>query len=92
MDCRTCLDNIDNNCDGQADCDDPACAPCFVGQGFGFGSGGESPCAQPGCQQVASSPSATRGFAGLALLAAGVVLVGFVGRRREEEDTAPAAK
>jgi hypothetical protein len=91
LDCRTCLDNVDNNCDGQADCDDPACAPCFVGQGFGFGSGGTSPCAQPGCQQVAAAPSATRGFAGLALLAAGVVLTGLVGRRKEE-DEAPAAK
>ena len=92
LDCRTCLDGIDNNCDGQADCDDPACAPCFVGQGFGFGSSGESPCAQPGCTQVAAAPSATRGFTGLALLASAVLLTGLVGRRREEHDEAPEAK
>ena len=48
-DCDTCLDGIDNNCDGAIDCADPACAPCFVGQGVGCGGGEESPCAQGGC-------------------------------------------
>ena len=38
-DCDTCLDGIDNNCDGAIDCADPACAPCFVGQGVGCGGG-----------------------------------------------------
>ena len=48
-DCETCLDGLDNNCDGSIDCADPACAPCFVGQGLGCGGGSESPCAQGGC-------------------------------------------
>ena len=48
-DCDTCLDGIDNNCDGAIDCADPACAPCFVGQGVGCGGGEESPCSQGGC-------------------------------------------
>jgi hypothetical protein len=48
-DCSTCLDGIDNNCDGNIDCADPACAQCFVGQGVGCGGGAESPCMQSGC-------------------------------------------
>jgi hypothetical protein len=48
-DCSTCLDGIDNNCDGAIDCADPACAPCFVGQGVGCGGGADSPCSQGGC-------------------------------------------
>jgi hypothetical protein len=48
-DCSTCLDGLDNNCDGAIDCADPTCAPCFVGQGVGCGGGTESPCAQGGC-------------------------------------------
>ncbi len=48
-DCDTCLDGIDNNCDGQVDCADPACAPCFVGQGVGCGGGDQAPCAGAGC-------------------------------------------
>ncbi|MEC7985968.1 MAG: MopE-related protein [Myxococcota bacterium] len=52
-DCSTCLDGIDNNCDGNIDCADPACAQCFVGQGVGCGGGAESPCMQSGC----STPS-----------------------------------
>jgi hypothetical protein len=46
--CSTCLDGIDNNCDGNVDCADPACARCFIGQGVGC-SRGETPCAQSGC-------------------------------------------
>ena len=46
--CDTCLDGIDNNCDGSTDCADPACAPCFVGQGAGCGGGVEAPCAEMG--------------------------------------------
>jgi hypothetical protein len=46
VDCSTCLDGIDNNCDGQADCADPACAACFVGQGYGCGAGEDNPCNQ----------------------------------------------
>ncbi len=49
IDCDTCLDGIDNNCDGAIDCADPACAACFVGQGAGCGGGTEAPCAQSGC-------------------------------------------
>jgi hypothetical protein len=47
--CDTCLDGIDNNCDGRIDCDDPSCAACFVGQGLGCGRGAESPCRGNGC-------------------------------------------
>ena len=54
-DCATCLDGIDNNCDGAIDCADPACARCFVGQGVGCGGGAESPCAQGGCSAPAPS-------------------------------------
>ncbi|MEL6345918.1 MAG: putative metal-binding motif-containing protein, partial [Myxococcota bacterium] len=48
-DCSTCLDGIDNNCDGNIDCADPACARCFVGQGVGCSRGDDAPCAQAGC-------------------------------------------
>ncbi len=34
-DCSRCTDGIDNNCDGAADCADPTCDVCFVGQGRG---------------------------------------------------------
>jgi hypothetical protein len=37
VDCSTCLDDVDNNCNGMTDADDPACAQCFVGQGYGCG-------------------------------------------------------
>jgi MYXO-CTERM domain-containing protein len=37
VDCSTCLDGMDNNCDGLLDQEDPACARCFVGQGYGCG-------------------------------------------------------
>jgi MYXO-CTERM domain-containing protein len=37
VDCSTCLDEMDNNCDGLVDQEDPACARCFVGQGYGCG-------------------------------------------------------
>jgi MYXO-CTERM domain-containing protein len=60
-DCGTCLDGIDNNCDGQIDCADPACAPCFVGQGVGCGGGDQSPCAGAGCS-ARPSTSAHRGL------------------------------
>jgi len=46
VDCATCLDGIDNNCDGQVDCADPACAACFVGQGSGCGAGENNPCSE----------------------------------------------
>ena len=45
--CGTCVDGIDNNCDGRVDQDDPACSQCFVGWGFSCacesGSGGPPP-------------------------------------------------
>ncbi|MFM2247856.1 MAG: hypothetical protein RL071_3931 [Pseudomonadota bacterium] len=47
--CETCLDGFDNNCDGNIDCEDPACAACFVGQGLGCGGGAESTCRGNGC-------------------------------------------
>jgi hypothetical protein len=59
VDCSTCLDQVDNNCNSLTDADEPACAQCFVGQGYGCG--------------CAASPSSSRlgGVAqsGMALLA-----------------------
>ena len=47
--CETCLDGLDNNCDGLMDCEDPGCAPCFIGQGTGCAGAAEgSPCASSG--------------------------------------------
>ena len=81
-DCDTCLDGIDNNCDGNIDCADPACAQCFVGQGVGCGGGAESPCSQGGC----SAPDYTNGErlyrSGLLLM---VALFGLYRRRKDPE-------
>ncbi len=46
--CDTCLDGVDNNCNGLIDCDEPACVACFAGAGLGCAADG-SPCAQAGC-------------------------------------------
>ena len=75
-DCSTCLDGVDNNCDGLTDCEDPACAQCFVGQGFGC-QGGKSPCAQGGCS--ASIDSGDRLYRSLLLIS--IAIVAF--RRRQ---------
>ena len=80
LDCSTCLDGVDNNCDGQTDCADPGCAACFVGQGFGVGGGSEASCAQLGCSSTGLSRSQTLGGLALAFLALG--LVGGGRRRR----------
>jgi len=48
LQCAQCLDGIDNNCDGQIDCEDPSCAPCFVGVGGGCYST-TSPCSAANC-------------------------------------------
>ena len=78
-DCSTCLDGVDNNCDGNIDCADPACARCFIGQGVGC-SRGDDPCAQAGCAN--GSP---RGGAHLdrVFAAALVALFAVLYRRRE---------
>ena len=73
--CDTCLDGIDNNCDGQIDCADPACAACFVGEGTGCGGGSESPCAQGGCAVVPAPSREPRRVALLSLLALGAALL-----------------
>ncbi|MEC8380306.1 MAG: putative metal-binding motif-containing protein [Myxococcota bacterium] len=79
-DCATCLDGIDNNCDGAIDCADPACARCFVGQGVGCGGGTESPCAQGGCS--APAPSGTqRMYNSIALFILSLCAVSY--RRRK---------
>ncbi|HMV65371.1 MAG TPA: putative metal-binding motif-containing protein [Myxococcota bacterium] len=41
IDCTTCLDGVDNNCNTLIDADEPACAQCFVGQGYGCGCSAE---------------------------------------------------
>ena len=41
VDCTTCLDEVDNNCNTLIDADEPACAQCFVGQGYGCGCSAE---------------------------------------------------
>lgn len=75
-DCDTCVDGLDNNCDGLLDCEDPGCAPCFVGQGIASGCAGadpESPCASSGgCSagRGARSPWTGLGELGMLLLAA----------------------
>ena len=79
LDCSTCLDGVDNNCDGQTDCADPGCAACFVGQGFGVGGGSEASCAQLGCSSTGLSRSQTLGGLAMAFLALGLV---GAGRRR----------
>ncbi|MED5370924.1 MAG: MopE-related protein [Myxococcota bacterium] len=80
LDCSTCLDGVDNNCDGQTDCADPGCAACFVGQGFGVGGGSEDRCAQAGCSSTGLNRSQTLGGIAFAFLAFG--LVGGLRRRR----------
>ena len=76
-DCTTCLDGIDNNCDGFIDCEDPACAACFVGQGAGCSS--DSPCAGGGCAVASPPDKKGRRAALVGLLWLGAVLA----RRRE---------
>ena len=76
--CATCLDGLDNNCDGQIDCEDPGCAACFVGQGMGCSEEG-SPCKASGCASTSRRIDIS-GLAGLALLA---LLVPAVRRRRD---------
>ena len=82
--CETCLDGIDNNCDGTIDCADPACAQCFVGQGIGCGGGAESPCSQGGCSAPANLGSERLYRSGL------VVLLALFGLYRRREKTKSA--
>ena len=67
QDCRTCLDGIDNNCNGLADCEDPACAECFVGQGLGCGVN-DSPCSDSGCSTTGERTRAAGNTTLMALL------------------------
>ena len=76
-DCTTCLDGLDNNCDGFIDCEDPACAACFVGQGSGCSS--DSPCAGGGCAVASASDRKSR----RAALVVALWLVAVLARRRE---------
>ena len=80
-DCDTCLDGIDNNCDGAIDCADPACAPCFVGQGVGCGGGEESPCSQGGCASPDQSGK-ERMYRSLGLIMMAMII--SIIRRREK--------
>ena len=80
MDCRTCLDGIDNNCNGLIDCADPACAECFVGQGVGCGGGSDTPCTQSGCETTGLQ-AASRYSTWWALVLFALAAVGL--RRRE---------
>ncbi|MFH1466856.1 MAG: hypothetical protein ABIO70_20905 [Pseudomonadota bacterium] len=77
-DCSTCLDGIDNNCNGLMDCAEPACADCFIGQGVGCGGGGDSPCLDAGC----AASRAGRQLPGTALALALMALAGAVVRWR----------
>jgi len=76
--CDLCLDGIDNNCDGSIDCEDPSCAPCFVGIGGGCYAAG-SPCA-PGCGANLTSPK--QDAQPLAVLFA-LLITGTLTRRRK---------
>ena len=77
-DCANCLDGVDNNCNGLTDCEDPACADCFVGQGMGCGAAG-SPCAQTGCA-AAGGRSREEGVAAMLLL---LICLARIVRRQE---------
>jgi MYXO-CTERM domain-containing protein len=78
--CETCLDGIDNNCDGLTDCEDPACAACFVGQGMGCGGGKESTCRGNGC--AAGAPDAHAPWRRWPAAALGLLAALAVRRRR----------
>jgi hypothetical protein len=80
MDCSTCLDGVDNNCDGQIDCADPGCAACFVGQGFGVGGGTDESCGKLGCSSTGLTRTQT--FGGLAMAFLAIGLAGLGRRRR----------
>ena len=81
-DCSTCVDGIDNNCDGQIDCADPACAPCFVGQGVGCGGGDAAPCASAGCWATPRAfNEAPSRLAWIVLVSLGAALAGRRERR-----------
>ncbi len=69
--CDSCLDGLDNNCNGLADSEDPTCKPCFVGQGYGLGCGGCS--------------SGAGGAAGGVPVFLLLGLAGLMRRRREED-------
>ena len=60
VDCSTCLDAVDNNCDGLIDQEDPACARCFVGQGYGCGCS-----AGPNVGTLRATSTAAMALAGL---------------------------
>ena len=79
-DCSTCVDGLDNNCDGQIDCADPSCAACYVGQGAGCGGGDQAECVGSGCSTVGGRlpRSTSRGWV---MLMAG--LLGLLGARRK---------
>ena len=69
-DCETCIDGIDNNCNGLTDCAEPACARCFVGRGSGCGGDAQSPCVEGGCVSAPSRPMGAVALIGLALASA----------------------
>jgi hypothetical protein len=76
--CDTCTDGIDNNCNGLADCAEPACARCFVGQGVGCGAG---VCSSGGCSSGGSASTGTLGATGGTSLL--LMMLGFGWRRRK---------
>jgi len=76
--CATCVDGLDNNCDGLADCEDPACAPCFVGAGYGCSKAEEQTCVQTGC---AAGAADRRGWgSALGMLLLGLLILPLVRR------------
>ena len=79
--CATCLDGIDNNCDGLTDCEDPSCGVCFAGTGYGCADSA-SPCGKSGC---ASAPPASgrREMKSAGLVAAFSLMVAMLRRRRQ---------
>ncbi len=87
--CSSCVDGLDNNCNGLTDCAEPACALCFAGHGFGCGDSSESPCTRGGCN-VTTTPAERRRApgGGLIILAGLATLVGgfrMRGRRTSEQ-------
>ncbi len=86
-DCGRCVDGLDNNCDGLADCADPTCAVCFVGQGQGCAGGRDA------CGDVVAGGGCTTGTDSRNLAVLGLLpLLGLVARRRARRATVVAGE
>ena len=76
LDCSTCFDCVDNNCDGYTDMDDPACGRCYLANSGGCNSHCEGD--SGGCGASSS------GYGRTLLLPPALLLALFMRRRRSE--------